>query len=127
MIVIVVILSLITLCLLWVLYKKRRIVDHSKVLANRLELKELADNDYQHGKIDKNLYQALSFVFHPDFKNNWDHVPKERQEYTRQMNTLDTNFWNYYKITPDYVIPSNMVYSLYKEFMLKQLRKRADS
>ena len=83
-----------------------------------------AIDDWKQGKIDKNLYRALSFVFHPDFKNTWDYVPPERQEYTRQINILDSNFWHYYKITPDYVIPSNMVYVLYKEFMSTQLRKK---
>ena len=124
MIVIVVLLSLITCFSLWTLYTRRKIIDDSKVLTNRSELMSFAIDDWKQGKIDKNLYRALSFVFHPDFKNTWDYVPPERQEYTRQINILDSNFWHYYKITPDYVIPSNMVYVLYKEFMSTQLRKK---
>ena len=117
MIAIIIVLSLIAFFSLWKLYTKRRIIDHSKVLANRLELMNLAVDDWQQGKIDKNLFHALSFLFHPDLKNTWDYVPPERQDYTRKMYVLDSNFWNYYKISPDYVIPSSMVYSLYKEFV----------
>lgn len=119
MIALLILLSFITFFSLWKLYTKRRTIDDSKVLANRLELMDLAVDDWQHGRIDKNLFRALSFVFHPDFKNLWDYVPPERQDYTRQMYILDSNFWNYYKISPDYLIPSNMVYELYKEFISK--------
>ena len=122
MITVIVLLSLITLFSLCKLYTKRRNIDDSKVLANRLELMDFAVEDGQQGKIDKNLFRALSFVFHPDFKNSWDYVPPERQDYTQQMYILDSNFWNYYKISPDYVIPSSMVYSLYKEFISTHLQ-----
>lgn len=122
MIAVIVLLSLITLFSLWKIVYKRKTIDDSKVLANRLELMDFAVDDWQQGKIDKNIFRALSFVFHPNFKNQWDYIPPERQDYTRQMYILDSNFWNYYKISPDYVIPSSMVYSLYKEFISTHLQ-----
>ena len=88
MIVIVVLLSLITCFSLWTLYTRRKIIDDSKVLTNRSELMSFAIDDWKQGKIDKNLYRALSFVFHPDFKNTCDYVPPEWQEYTRQINRV---------------------------------------
>lgn len=116
-----IILSVFVVYLLFRLYKKRDNNDTSIVLSNRLELRNLANNDWKQGKISKELFRILSFVFHPDFKNTWDYVPPERQVYTRQMHQLDSNFWRLYKLTPDFVIPAKMVYELYKEFVFQHL------
>lgn len=116
-----IILSVFVVYLLFRLYKNRDNSDTSIVLSNRLELSNLANNDWKQGKISKELFRILSFVFHPDFKNTWDYVPPERQAYTQQMYQLDTNFWRSYKLTPDFVIPAKMVYELYKEFVFQHL------
>ena len=112
----VIITSFIAVYLAFKLYKKRKSIDETKVSNNRSKLMNLAYKDWSHGRINKDLYRMFGFVFHPDFRNIWDYVPPERQEYTRQMYKLDSNFWKSYKITPDFAIPAEMVYELYKAY-----------
>lgn len=117
----VIILSILASYLLYKLYKKSDYIDAGKVLSNRSEMHLLAYNDWKEGKIDKEFFRAICFVFHPDFNNTWDYVPPERQEYTGRMRRLDSNFWKTYKITPDFVIPANIVYELYKVYFSQQM------
>ena len=118
---IIIITSVIAIYLAFRLYTKGESLDETKVLNNRLELMNLAYKDLSHGRINKDLYRMFGFVFHPDFRNIWDYVPPERQEYTKQMYILDSNFWKSYKITPDFAIPAEMVYELYKAYASQYL------
>lgn len=113
----VIILSIITLFLLRKLWKKRTVIDYAKLFSNRKKLLEFAREEFTSGKISKRVYGILNFVFHPDFKNTFDYVPPERQDYTRQMWKFDSGFWEYYKIGPDFVLPVEMVYELYKSYI----------
>lgn len=117
----IIILSVISTFLLFRLYAKREKLDYSKIWSNRIELHNLACNDWKQRKINKELFRTLSFLFHPDFRNPWDYVPSERREYTSQMYKLDSNFWKSYKLTPDFVIPANIVYELYKEYVSQHI------
>lgn len=119
MTIVVIVLSIFSCYLLFRL-NKRQVIDNSKVLSNRIELTNLAIDDWEHGKIDRELYRTLSYIFHPNFKNIWDYVPPERQSYTIQMHKLDSDFWELYKLTPDFAIPANIVYELYKDYIISQ-------
>lgn len=118
---VIIITSIVAIYLVFKLYTERESIDESKVLNNRLKLMNLASEDWAKNKINIDLYSTLCFVFHPDFRNMWDYVPPERQEYTRQMYKLDSNFWKSYKITPDFVIPAEMVYEIYKVYASQYL------
>lgn len=121
-----VILSIIILVLLWRLSKKRKVVDNDKMLSNRFMLMNLASEDFHNGGISQEVYEKLSYVFHPDFGNLWDYVPPERQFYNRQMMTLDSYFWKQYNISSDFSLPPEMIYELYKSYIIQQLSPRPD-
>lgn len=117
----IIILSILSSFLLFRLYTKRKKFDYGQLAANRSELLNLTSNDWKQHKIDPDLFYALFFIFHPDFRNPFDYVPPERQEYTSQMYKLEKNFWKTYKLTPDFVIPVEVVYELYKEYISQHL------
>lgn len=118
---IIVITSIIASYSVYRLYTKRESLDESKVLKNRLELKNLASEDWAHNSINEDVYRMLCFVFHPNFRNMWDYIPPEKQAYPRQMYQLDSNFWRSYKLTQDFVIPAYIVYELYKEYISQHI------
>ncbi|MDE6269458.1 MAG: hypothetical protein K2M12_01220 [Muribaculaceae bacterium] len=90
-----------------------------KMLDNRDYMRKLAGDDWKNGRISDDVGHTLMFVFHRDFKNFFDYVPPERQEYTSQMNKLDSSFWKHYRIRPDFVLPADMVYQLYKAYIIE--------
>ena len=101
--------------------KKKKKFDSNKVLVNREKMLLLAQQDWEKSIISKNQFRLLATFFHPDFKNIWDYKPMDTYKLRMEQETLDSNFWEFYKITPDFCLPTNMIYGLYKEFIFNNV------
>lgn len=121
MILIIIFLSVIIILLLYVNYKKRTNIDDNMILRNRFELFNMAKQDWENGLISRNFFRLLVHFFHPDFKNIWDYKPMDTSELRREMYELDNNFWKTYKINPDFALPIDCIYKLYKEYIEENL------
>lgn len=117
-----IILSLVIVYMLIKIYKNCAL-DDAQIFNNRVKLQKLARKDWKQGRIDSELYSILSSFFHPDLGNLWDYVPPERQEYTSNKLRIDSQFWEQYRIRPDFVLPPEMVYELYKDYAVEHLNE----
>lgn len=117
----IIFLAILIILLLIRLYQKRIIIDEGIVLKNRHEMQILANQDWENGVIPQNQYRLLSTFFHPGFKNIWDYKPIETTKLRSEMYTLDSKFWSFYKVSPDFSIPPEVIYNLFKQYLLKQV------
>lgn len=114
----IVILSIIVV---WLLFKRLPQTDYRVAFENRKKMLRLAREEYKQGIISMGEYMLWHYLFHIDFKNIFDYTPMEEAGTRAELEKLDSNFWKSYKITPDYVIPSDFVFGLYKEFVVKNI------
>lgn len=119
----IVILSALVILLSWSFIRKWPSIDDHKIWENRSAMLKCARQEYEKGMITREILEIFVFVSHPDFRKMFDYVPPERQEYTMRMQKMDLAFWKRYRITPDYVLPVNFIYELYKSHISDWLKQ----
>lgn len=117
----IVVLSIIILLLLREIYKNWSKIDDSVIRKNRNEMLLLAIQELEKGIISRKEWRLLATFFHPSFKDIWDYTPMEEWKIRIEQERFDSNFWKFYKITPDYSLPSDVVYRLYKEYIFNNI------
>ena len=97
--------------------KNKLRLDNGLIARNREALLKLALEDYNNGGISKKELGYFSHVCHISFRDWMDSVPMDRADYHITMQRTDKLFWESYKLTPDFRIPPEIVYALYKNYV----------